>query len=114
MNINITFKGLDPSDTLKDYTRDRTGKLEKFLGANAILNAVLAKERESRIAELNFNFRGNNFTASDSTNDMCQSIDGVIDKLISQLKKAKEKRTNKTGTGPKQVWAGMAEEEAEE
>jgi len=104
MNINSTFKGIEASEAVKSYTQERVNKLNKFLPANTTLNAIFQQERGNHIVELNFRHQGNEFVAHESTPDMYASIDGVVDKMLRQLKNAKEKRTDNKQRGGKEPW----------
>ncbi len=97
MNINITFKGMEPSDSIKDYALDRTNKLKKFLPPNTTLNTIIQKDKVREIAEINFFYHGQNFTAKSDNEDIYSSIDKVVDKVISQLRRDKEKRVDHAG-----------------
>ncbi len=97
MNVNITFKGMDPSDAIRNYTLERTSKLKRFLPPNTTLNTILQKEKVREIAEINFNFKGHSYTAKSDSEDIYTSIDKVVDKVVRQLAKEKEKRVNHSG-----------------
>ena len=103
MNMNITFKGMEPSDAIREYVTDRAAKLRKFLPPSTTLNAVFEKEKVRQIAEINFNFGGQAFTAKTDSEDIYASIDKVVEKVATQLRRSKDKKKSH-GTGiPKEV-----------
>jgi len=99
MNVNITFKGMEPSEAIKQYAIDRTSKLSKFVTPTTTLNVTLFKEKVRELAELTFNFRGQTYTAKTFSEDIYSSIDKMCDKVVAQLRRGKEKRVNHKAPG---------------
>ncbi len=91
MQTSVTFKNLDPSDTLKSYVRDKLDRFEKLLDHPAEANVVLSVEKFRHIAEINFTCGRLNINGKEETNDMYSAIDMVLDKLEKQIKKSKQK-----------------------
>lgn len=93
MNVNLTFKNFEPSEHLKRYAERRFGKLKKYAGRhdNAGLDLNMAVEKFRHKAEAVFNGDPGRVTAMDESEDMYATLDLVLDKLESQLKKIREK-----------------------
>jgi len=91
MQVNITFRHLDPTEALKTHVRDRVEHVQRFVDRPTEAHAVLHVENLDHHAEITvkagrFLLRG---TAKSS--DMYASIDAATDKIERQLKKHKEK-----------------------
>lgn len=110
MQTAVTFKNLDPSDTLKSYVRDKLDRFDRLLDNPAEANVVLSVEKFRHIAEINIIGDRLTINGKEETIDMYSAIDMVLDKLEKQIKKNKEKiRERRTGARTKNM--GMMEEE---
>lgn len=94
MNIAFNFKNFEPSEHLKNYARDRFGKLTKFLSNtdNAELQVNLSVEKFRQMAEVVLSSDNLHISAYQETEDMYSTIDLVLDKLEAQLRKMSEKK----------------------
>jgi putative sigma-54 modulation protein len=91
MQTSVTFKNLDPSETLKDYVRSKLDRFDKFLQNPAEANVVLTVEKFRHTAEINILGDRLNIMGKEETEDMYSAIDMVLDKLEKQIKKNKQK-----------------------
>ena len=102
MQTSVTFKNLDPSDTLKSYVGDKLDRFDRLLDNPAEANVVLWVEKFRHIAEININGDRLTINGKEETNDMYSAIDMVMDKLEKQIKKSKDKiRDRRTGARSK-------------
>ncbi|MFH1673997.1 MAG: ribosome-associated translation inhibitor RaiA [Pseudomonadota bacterium] len=91
MQISVTFKKIDPSDTLKMYVDDKMNRLDKYLDNPAEANVVLSVEKFRHIAEVTVAGDGFKVKGTEETDNMYSAIDMVMDKLEKQVKKNKER-----------------------
>jgi len=99
MQTSVTFKNLDPSDTLKSYANDKLERLDKFLDNPAEASVVLTVEKFRHTAEITIMGDRLNVIAKEETNDMYSAIDMALDKLEKQIKKGKQKiRERRSGS----------------
>jgi len=91
MQTSVTFKNLDPTDTLKSYVRDKLDRFDRYLDNPAEANVVLLVEKFRHIVEININGDRLTINGKEETNDMYSAIDMVLDKLEKQIKKNKQK-----------------------
>jgi putative sigma-54 modulation protein len=94
MNIAITFKGFEPSEHLKKYAHRRFEKLKKYVDSKEDTTEVqvnLGVEKFRHLAEVTVSGDKINHSATESSEDMYASIDMVLDKLESQLRKLKDR-----------------------
>ena len=97
MQTSVTFKNLDPSETLKSYVGEKLDRFDKFLDNPAEANVVLSVEKFRHIAEINIIGDRLNIIGKEETNDMYSAIDMVLDKLEKQIKKNKQKTRERRG-----------------
>jgi|AntAceMinimDraft_9_1070365.scaffolds.fasta_scaffold00305_20 putative sigma-54 modulation protein len=100
MQINVTFRRLDPSDVLREYAKNRLQKLKKYADGPMDVNVVLSVEKFRQTAEVVLSGDGVRAAAKEEQNEMRTAIDLVSDKIYKQLKRYKEKIRSKRGSGP--------------
>jgi putative sigma-54 modulation protein len=91
MQTSVTFKNLDPSDTLKSYVGEKLDRFDRLLDNPAEANVVLLVEKFRHIAEISINGDRLTLNGKEETNDMYSAIDMALDKLEKQIKKNKDK-----------------------
>jgi putative sigma-54 modulation protein len=89
MHIAFTFKNFDPSEHLKKYARRRFEKLGRFFGKASGLDVQvgLSVDKFRHKCDVQVGGEGLQLAAAEQTEDMYSSIDLVLDKLESQIKK---------------------------
>ena len=91
MQTSVTFKQLDPSDSLKSYVQKKLDRFDKMLETPAEANVVLSVEKIRHIAEITLVGDKLRIHAKEESESMYSSIDTLMDKVRSQIKKNKEK-----------------------
>jgi putative sigma-54 modulation protein len=120
VRLQVKGKNVDVSDSLKDYARQKLGKLEKHLNDASRLELELQVERnpsisENQVAEATIWTKGPVLRARESSSDMKASIDLLVEKLERQARRYREKRRRGPGRNHDQPLAGrpvIAEEES--
>jgi putative sigma-54 modulation protein len=93
MQISITFKNIDPSDSLKSHTHDKFDRLDKMLDYPADTNIVLSVEKLRNIADVNLICDKIKIYAKEETeNNMYAAIDALSEKVKIQIRKYKDKQ----------------------
>ncbi len=97
MQLNITFRHFDSTDSLKNYAQEKVERVNKYLDRAGEAHVVLSLERHLHHADItihsgNFVLRGR-----EKSEDMYASIDLAMDKIERQLRKYKEKLKNHHG-----------------
>ncbi|MDY0132915.1 MAG: ribosome-associated translation inhibitor RaiA [Desulforegulaceae bacterium] len=95
MNISVSFKNLEPSDSLRDYVQKKLEKIEKRLDAPAEAEVVLTVEKIRHITEVRLSSDKLHINAKEESDNMYSSIDLVLDKVKRQIKRAKDKMHEK-------------------
>lgn len=100
MNIRITFRGMEHSDSVENYVNQEMEKLNKFLRQEfepMYFDVVLEadKHHTHHKVELRLNGKGLRLMASREGKDLYQEIDHVIKIMGKELQKHKEKALDK-------------------
>ncbi|MCF8092030.1 MAG: ribosome-associated translation inhibitor RaiA [Desulfotignum sp.] len=91
MQVSMTFKKIESSDSLKSYAHEKLDKLDKMLDAPGEASLVLSVEKIRNIAEINLISDKLRINAKEEAETMYSALDGLADKLQAQIKKHKEK-----------------------
>ena len=92
MNLNITGKDFELTDSIKAYIEEKIGKLEKYFGSDFDAFATLKIEGNNQVAEVRVNIAGETFKAEAASKDLYASIDKDIEILEGQIRKSKTKK----------------------
>jgi putative sigma-54 modulation protein len=96
MQVNVTFRHLEPSDMLKAFARERVEKVKKFLDHASEANVILSIEKHVHHAEVLVHSGPFFLRGREKSDDMYASIGMAMDKIERQLKRYKERlRTHK-------------------
>lgn len=93
MQISVTGRHVDVTDSMRDYVTGKMEKLERHFDHVTDVHVILSVEKLRQKAEATVHVSGQNIYADDEQEDMYAAIDGLIDKLDRQVKKHKEKLT---------------------
>jgi putative sigma-54 modulation protein len=91
MQINIQGHHVDLTDSMQDYVNEKFQKLERFFDHINNVSVVLKVEKVRQIAEATLHVNQGDIHASADDENMYAAIDSLVDKLIRQLNKHKEK-----------------------
>ncbi|MBI5886393.1 MAG: ribosome-associated translation inhibitor RaiA [Deltaproteobacteria bacterium] len=91
MQVTVTFRHMDSSDTLRDYAVEKSERLAKYLFEPVDIHWVLSVEKIRHIADVTVTANGVAIKAQGDTQDMYAAIDAAMDKLDNQVRKHKEK-----------------------
>ena len=91
MQITLTFKNIDSSDSLKSYVHKKLDRFDKMLDSPAEAHVVLSVEKIRHIAEITLTCDKINIHAKEKSDHMYSSIDALMDIVKAQIKKHKEK-----------------------
>lgn len=85
MNISITFRQMEATDSMKGYATEKVSKLQKFLRSPMKSQVTLSCQHRVHSAEIDLHAGAEHFHAHESSEDMYATIDRVIDKLERQI-----------------------------
>jgi putative sigma-54 modulation protein len=98
MQIGVTFRHREAEEGIKEYAKDKVGKLEKYLGNPQEVHVVLSAEKFRQTAEITIVADGMTFNSQGRDTDLYTAIDQMVEKMERQIrerqKKAQRKRSN--------------------
>jgi putative sigma-54 modulation protein len=91
MQINIKGHHVDLTDSMQDYVNSKFQKLERFFEHINNVHVVLRVEKVHHTAEATLHVSQGDIHATAEAENMYAAIDSLVDKLVRQLNKHKEK-----------------------
>lgn len=91
MQVNVTFRHMEPSDAVREYAVEKIKRIEKYLQPPVEVHVILEVDKFMHRAEINLTAKGVHISAEEVTSDMYAAIDKVADKLERQVQRHKEK-----------------------
>ncbi len=99
MQITMSAKNTELTDSIKNYVEKKIGRLERKIDNIISAEVVLSVEKYRHIANVRLNVSGEVLKAEESSKDMYSSIDLVYEVLEKQIEKFKDKiRSKKRGS----------------
>ncbi|QIB68203.1 ribosome-associated translation inhibitor RaiA [Aminipila butyrica] len=95
MKIKITTKNLSSSDYLKDTIEKKLEKLSKYFSNDITANIMVSVDGDKQKIEATINAGGTIFRAEEAADNAYDAVDGVVDKLSSQMSRFKTKLQKK-------------------
>lgn len=118
MKFTFTEKRMGSSEELREYSRKKITKLDRFFKTEAEAFVTFSLERGRYLAEITIHNNGLYYRASELTNDMYASVDSGVAAIERQIRRNKtrlEKRLREGAIEKEQAPAfAPAEEEADE
>lgn len=91
MQLNITFRHVEPSDALKAYAVEKVDRLKKYFDGLVEGHVILSLEKIRHTAEVTLQASGIRVNAKEENADFYSAVDNVAEKLERQLVRYKEK-----------------------
>jgi putative sigma-54 modulation protein len=113
MDITVTFRHVDPTESLKTYAEEKLSKIDKYFDYPTEAHVVLTAEKFRRIADVTLNVNGAVIKAEEETEDMYSAIDQVMDKIEVQVKRYRDKTRNRRNKSENPLGGGPADEGAD-
>ncbi len=95
MVTHMTFRHMDATDAIKNYTEGKLEKVKKFVQEPLDIHVVFSKERFQYLVEINLNGNGIEIHAEDRNEDLYAAIDLAMDKIEKQLRRLRDKKKHK-------------------
>ncbi len=109
MHLEVTFRNLNPRDEVRNRAQMLFGKLERFLDPAAEGQLVILSERGASRVEVVLTSRGAVHKASEEDEDLRTALDRLFHRLENQLRRAKERRIDRS----RRAGAELADSEPE-
>ena len=114
MNINITGKDYELTDSIKNYANEKISKLEKYFGNDFDASVTLKSEGKQQVAEIRITISGVLYKATSASHDLYVSIDKNIEILEGQIRKNTTKQDKQNMTETIRLKNQNAEDDLEE
>lgn len=98
MQIKLTGHHVEITNALSDYVHGKLERVERHFDNVTSVHVILSVEKLRQKAEATIHVAGNDIFADAVDGDMYAAIDALIDKIDRQIKKHKEKLTEKRRT----------------
>jgi putative sigma-54 modulation protein len=97
MKIPITFRQIEPTEGIKEYTYDKIRKVKKYLHMPVDAKVILRNERGYYLAEVTISAGKYTFKGIGKSQVIKGSIDQMMDKIERQIRRVKGKLKTKKG-----------------
>jgi putative sigma-54 modulation protein len=91
MQVSVTFRHMEATDSLKSFAADKVSRIEKYMHTPTDAHVVLSVEKHLHRAEINVIANGMRIRGEETSADMYGSIDGAAAKIERQLKRYRNK-----------------------
>lgn len=91
MQITMTGRRFELSQSLRDFTKEKFTRLERHFEQINGIEVIFDVEKLRQLAEATISVPGEKIHASAESEDMYSTIDELVDKLDRKIKKHKEK-----------------------
>ena len=95
MQIHLTSRHLEITDDIRTYIEKRAKKIEAIFNPAIDFQVVMEVEKNRYRTEITLATRKATFHAQGETHDVFSSLDDVIDKIESQIRRHKERIKNR-------------------
>jgi putative sigma-54 modulation protein len=95
MDIAVTFRHMEPTESLRTYAEEKISKIKRYLDFPIEAHVVLSVEKFRHIADVTLSVNGTWIKGIVETDDMYSAIDQVMDKLEKQVKRNRSKIRNR-------------------
>ena len=95
MNIAITFRQMESTDSVKGYAKDKVGRLQKFLKNPLKGQVTLSCQSHQHSVEVDIPSGASHYHAHETSEDMYATIDKVTDKIERQIRGSKSSQKGK-------------------
>lgn len=95
MQIDLSGHHVDITAALRNYVNSKLKRIERHSDEVMNIHVVLGIEKLVQKAEATIHINGGNLFAEAESENMYAAIDALVDKLDRQIKKHKEKQTDR-------------------
>jgi putative sigma-54 modulation protein len=95
MKLQITTRHFDITPEFRSYAEERIRKLKRYFDQIIDVNVILTTEKHRHAAEISLHMNGTNLVGTSESEDMRSSVDGAVSRIEAQLKKHKDRLTER-------------------
>ena len=97
MQVSFTFRNFEATDDVKTRATEKAEKIKKYMKSPIQVHFIFNQDKPGVGLEINASGDHCYFSASVTSKETFAAIDEGMDKIISQLKRHKEKISHKKG-----------------
>ncbi|MBX2811999.1 MAG: ribosome-associated translation inhibitor RaiA [Myxococcales bacterium] len=95
MKCSVTFRHMEPSDSLRAHAEEKVGKLTRLIDRGVEAQVTLSAEKHAHTAHVELVTDGALLLRGvDKSDDLYASIDVAVDRIMRQVKRYREKIKN--------------------
>lgn len=107
MKTEILGRNTPIDDPLREYVEQKLQKLEKFLEEPAEIRVTLTAEKHTHVAEIHVSHRHGVLQTTEETDGKIRdAVNGAVDRLEEQARRAHEKAVGKRRRADRDGWDG--------
>lgn len=93
MQTQLTGHHVEVTDALREFTEKKLDRLKRHADTITNIHVTFNVDKLSQIAEAQVSVPGNTIHAKAESENMYNAVDSLVDKLVRQLDKYREKQT---------------------
>lgn len=97
MQITVTGRHFEITDPLRQHIETKIKKLDRYIDGITDVYVVLSVEKHRHIAEITLQANGSPLRALEEKHDMYLAFDTVFEKIERQVRRQKDKGTDRKG-----------------
>ena len=97
MQVKVTFRNTEPNEGVKQRAEEKADKIKKLMHSPIQVSFVFTKDKLNHFSELTVTGDGAHLSSSVKSTDYFTAIDDSVDKMVTQLRKHKDKTQIKKG-----------------
>ena len=90
MVLNMSFKQMDPSNSIKEHVKEKSERLQKYFQGKISVTWNFHHEKQERVVHCHLVGNNMDYFGEANTGDFFASIDQAFDRIEKQLRKHKE------------------------
>lgn len=110
MSLTVSFRHMRPRDEIKRRADALHKKLERFLDLASESHLTVEVEHDEAVVELVVTTRGETHKVTEEHDDLRTALDKLFHTMEIQLRRAKERRTDKRRSVPPETDGFVTEE----
>jgi putative sigma-54 modulation protein len=100
MKFQITSRHFDLTPEIRAFAEERVEKLKRYFEQIIDVSVILSIEKHRNAAEITLHTNGQNLVGTSEAPEMKAAIDGAVDRIETQLRKHKDRLTDRRGRTP--------------
>ena len=99
MQIEVTFRNIEPSEAVQERAEKKLGRIVKHLREPIEVHLALSVHKHRHIAEIRVSAAGESFSIEEETDDMYATIDQLAQRVERLVQKHREKNLDRAHHG---------------